>query len=271
MDRSQIADQVLARLAALEDRVTADVRRPGRVGSFVVDDLMAPDLAASIHAAFPPLEQMHRRKSLREHKYVGVQVDAYDPLCEEALYAFQDPRVVALLGRVLGVSDLHPDPQLYAGGLSSMVRDQFLNPHIDNSHDHERQRYRVLNLLYYVTPDWSVDHGGHLELWDGGLEQPPRVIHNNFNRLVAMITHDRSWHSVQRVQGDGRRNCVSNYYFSAQPVQGNGEFHVTSFRGRPEEPLRDGVLRLDGAVRGGLRRIWRQGVRPTTHIYQKRS
>ena len=52
---------------------------------------------------------------------------------------------------------------LYAGGISMMAPGHFLNPHIDNSHDKFRQRYRVLNLLSYVSPDWDQTRGCNLE------------------------------------------------------------------------------------------------------------
>jgi len=45
-----------------------------------------------------------------------------------------------------------------------MAKENFLNPHLDTSHDKNREMYRVLNLLYYVTPDWSHEQGGKLEL-----------------------------------------------------------------------------------------------------------
>lgn len=45
-----------------------------------------------------------------------------------------------------------------------MAKDNFLNPHLGNSHDKDRECYRVLNLLYYVTPNWSHEQGGNLEL-----------------------------------------------------------------------------------------------------------
>ena len=32
-----------------------------------------------------------------------------------------------------------------------MPQGNYLKPHLDNSHDRDRKRYRVLNLLYYVT------------------------------------------------------------------------------------------------------------------------
>jgi hypothetical protein len=150
-----------------------------------------------------------------------------------------------------------------------MAPGHFLNPHIDNSHDRLRQRYRVLNLLYYASPDWSEENGGNLELWPDGPKGRPVKITSKFNRLVVMLTHRGSWHSVSRNRASEDRCCVSNYYFSKHPPIGDTDyFHVTSFRGRPEQPVRDLVLRGDITLRMLLRRLFPQGIRNNPHYYR---
>lgn len=264
-----MATAIAARLQDQRARLAAEFAQPGRIRSFVLDDLLPEDWARTIHAAFPEPAAMALKASLREHKYVAAQMDRYDPLLEASLYAFQDPDVVALIQAITGLSGLSPDPHLYAGGISLMDRSCFLNPHLDNSHDKDRRLYRVLNLLYYVSPDWQDAYGGHLELWDGGLRQPPRTISSRFNRLVIMETTRQSWHSVSPITHEGARCCVSNYYFSAVPVAAGDYFHVTSFRGRPEQPWRNLVLQADQALRMGLRKIFPRGVRSNPHVYKK--
>ena len=99
-----------------------------------------------------------------------------------------------------------------------MGADDFLNPHIDNSHDSKRETYRRLNLLYYITPDWSAENGGNLELWDKKVQNPKQIV-SHFNRLVVMETNKKSWHSVEPVSVERGRCCISNYYFSKQSQQ----------------------------------------------------
>ena len=130
-----------------------------------------------------------------------------------------------------------PDSRLYAGGITMMTRGDFLNPHIDNSHDGERKLYRMLSLLYYVTPDWKPEYGGSLELWDDAVKKAV-VIPSLFNRLVIMETNRHSWHSVNPVRSDGWRCCVSNYYFSEHSPDGSDYFHVISFSARPDQTFR---------------------------------
>ena len=90
-------------------------------------------------------------------------MNKFELLLEEVIFAFQDSRVAELISKITSLPDLEPDEKLYAGGISMMGKGHFLNPHIDNSHDKNRQRYRVLNLLYYCSPDWSLPNGGNLE------------------------------------------------------------------------------------------------------------
>ena len=151
-----------------------------------------------------------------------------------------------------------------------MGQGNFLNPHLDNSHNNDRSLYRVLNLLYYVTPDWQQGNGGNLELWPAGTKAEPLTIVSRFNRLVVMTTGPDSWHSVSEVRIDTPRCCVSNYYFSEHPVGDKEYFRVTTFRGRPEQPLRDMVLRADAALRQGIRALKPAGLVRTTHLYERK-
>ncbi len=213
---------------------------------------------------------MRLRKSLREFKYSAAQMNNYDPILEEAVYAFQDPRVVESISQICEIETLYPDEYLYAGGISMMGERHFLNPHLDNSHDKDRVRWRVLNLLYYVTPDWPIERGGNLELWPNGLEDSPVTIHSKFNRLAVMATHDESWHSVSPISfSDRARCCVSNYYFSDKSLKSEETFHVTSFRGRPEQRIRDWALKADGRLRMSLRKLFKKGIVETKHLYKR--
>jgi Rps23 Pro-64 3,4-dihydroxylase Tpa1-like proline 4-hydroxylase len=240
------------------------------IGYLWLDDLLPTEIALEIAAVFPKPEQMVLKKSLRENKYVAAQMNLYHPLLEEIIYAFQDARIVKLVGEICGVKKPVPDEYLYAGGISMMGNKQFLNPHLDNSHDKDRNLWRVLNLLYYVTPDWEEEYGGNLEIWPNGLEQKQITIHSKFNRLAIMETHNNSLHSVSPVVFEGYRRCVSNYYFSESPLLESDRFHVTSFRGRPENKFSDLVLRMDTFLRMTLRKIFKNGIKENPHVYKKK-
>ena len=270
MDRKSLASLIYRKLEPLIADLRAQyAHSKDEIGYFVVDDLFPEQVARDIYSAFPSPQAMKLKKSLREYKYIAAQMDQHDRKIEEALFAFQEPAVVDVIAGICGIKDLRPDVHLYAGGISLMGMGNYLNPHIDNSHDKDRKLWRVLNLLYYVTPDWREEYGGNLELWPKGTREDPVTIFSKFNRLAVMTTHRDSWHSVSPVRSDGYRCCISNYYFSSNPVRETDTFHITSFRGRPEQRLRDGVLRADAAVRMLIRKIFKGGIVETGHIYKK--
>lgn len=271
MNRTAIADHIVDKLELESSRLSSmyEASRE-KIGHFIVDDLLPPDIANQIYRRFPAAEDMRLKKSLREYKYIAAQMNNYDPILEEAIYAFQDPRVVELIAGICQIKTLYADEHLYAGGISLMRDKQFLNPHIDNSHDKDRDKWRVLNLLYYVTPEWPVERGGNLELWPDGLQQAPVLVHSKFNRLAVMSTHNTSWHSVSPIAHAGSsRCCVSNYYFSDSPLKPSDEFHVTSFRGRPNQPLRNVVLQADAGLRMLIRKLRKKGIVDNKHVYKK--
>jgi Rps23 Pro-64 3,4-dihydroxylase Tpa1-like proline 4-hydroxylase len=261
LTRKEIGHRIHSRLQDSRETLERQWKSSGPINHFVLDDLLPEEWARQISAAFPHPREMVLKKSLRELKYVAAQMDKYNPILEESVYAFQLPEVITAVHKITGLEHLEPDEQLYAGGISTMTRGHFLNPHIDNSHDKHRRRYRVLNLLYYVSPDWTDVDGASLELWPEGPKQAPTTIVSRFNRLVAMVTHQTSWHSVSPNQSHKDRCCVSNYYFSKSPVEGVHHFHVTSFRGRPNQRFRDALLRTDIWLRMTLRKLFPLGVR----------
>ena len=236
-------------------------RSIGEVGVryVVVDDLLAEALARRIHAQFPPDNEMRLMDSFRERKYTSKSFDKFDPPLADITFAIQDPRVMKVVEDITGIQKQSLDASLYAGDPSAKGPGHFLGPHIDNSHDASRRYSRTLNLLYYVTPDWSLDCGGNLELWDREVKRHTTIV-SKFNRLVIMETNPWSWHSVSEVKADRMRRCVSNYYFSPRSPTGKEYFNVTSFSARPEQKVRRALAWADNKVRQAVRRVAPSGL-----------
>lgn len=216
---------------------------------FFVDNLLPDDIAFEIYNAFPKdALGFYNRESFREKKKTSADLSEYKKILSDITYAIQDEKVVNLIAKITGFTSIEPDPKLYAGGLSMMFAGDYLNPHIDNSHDADRERYRRLNILFYVSPDWKAENGGNFELWDD-LRLTPKTIISKFNRMVVMETNKSSWHSVSAVVVDNPRCCVSNYYFSSISPEDSDYYHVTSFLGRPHQKIRSSLGRLDNILR----------------------
>lgn len=263
MNRAELTQIICARLERDLDKIRQDFNTPKgatKTRHAAIDQLLPAEIAHQIYEAFPPLEEMRLMSSFREQKYTSKAFDKFAPLLADASLALQAPETIKIVEKITGVPKMVGDPQFYAGGLSVMATGQFLNPHIDNSHDGNRQNYRVLNLLYYVTPDWKQENGGNLELWDAKVRSPVEI-HSAFNRLVLMETNELSWHSVNSVKTQGKRCCVSNYYFSPHsPNNGRETFHITFFKARPEQPFLRLVSTADGYLRTLTRKFKKDGL-----------
>jgi Rps23 Pro-64 3,4-dihydroxylase Tpa1-like proline 4-hydroxylase len=177
--------------------------------------------------------------------------------------------VVEEVAAITGLEAMEPDAELYAGGISAMAKGAYLRPHLDNSHDGKRKRYRVPNLLYYVTSGWEEDYGGSLQLWDQGPQGKPRTIASQCNRLALMATDKHSWHSVNEVVYDGVRCCVSNYYFSRKSPDECDYFHATSFRAEYGRGIYDVAMQADNTLRTTILKLTGDKLYKNPHVYKK--
>jgi len=254
-------NKILQRLDAASEQIIAEWKNPEDTLTrhFYLDELLPQSDVEEIYAAFPRNgEGFFDRESFREKKRTSANLSDFNAILSDITYAIQDARVVNKVSELCSMKSIEPDPKLYAGGLSMMFPNDYLNPHIDNSHDGDRSKYRRLNLLYYVSPDWSFDNGGNFELWNEERTIPKTIISHQ-NRLVVMETNKTSWHSVSKVNAERPRCCVSNYYFSEISPDGDEYFHVTSFLGRPEQPFRRYLGVLDNGLRNFVSRTLKIG------------
>jgi len=258
--REKLVVLILERLEREAEKIRHDFGSDDSIKTkyCAIDELLPSEIAGRIAGAFPASEKMRLLDSFREKKYTSKSLDQFDPLIADITFAFQDKRVIEKVADLTGIKDAIGDPHLYAGGISAMAPGHFLQPHLDNSHDGEQKNYRVLNLLYYITPEWKPENGGNLELWDEDVTHSVEIP-SLFNRLVLMATNDRSWHSVNEVKVEGTRRCISNYYFSPHSPNGYETTHVTYFMARPEQKLRRIFTRIDSDLRTALRKVKRSG------------
>lgn len=227
----------------------------------ILDNLLPDELCTEIYDSFPKgSEGFYSRSTFRERKKTSANMSLYNKIINEAIYAFQDDKILSIISEITGIKGLEADKKLYAGGLSIMEKGDFLNPHIDNSHNLKREEYRRLNILYYVTPNWCIENGGNFELWDAKVKRQKTIV-SKFNRMVLMETTQDSWHSVSKVLTTLPRYCVSNYYFSKNsPNKNNNKyFHVTSFTGRPEENFKRVYGSVDNYFRNKISIILKAG------------
>lgn len=218
---------------------------------FVLDNLLDISSANYIHDDIITANNIKwsKKNTFREKKSGCKDIRSFNQNVVNIFKAFEDKKVISLISKITSIKDLQSDPSLYAAGISKMKYGDFLNPHIDNSHDGTKSLYRRLNLLFYISPNIKSEHGGNLELWDKKIKREMKLA-PIFNRLIIMETNRDSWHSVDKIiNKDIERICITTYYFSKNSPENYHYKHVTSFLGRPDQVFLRGFSRIDNYLR----------------------
>ena len=252
MNKREISELIEKRLNEIGiNFLRKKYEQSGPINHIIIDNLLPNDVASRLNFDFPKEQELNHLNALQENKFVGVYFSEKQKLVQECLYAFQEQSILKIISQITNIKNLIGDPELYAGGVSSMSKGCFLNPHIDNSHDRNLENFRRLNLLYYVNENWiPKEDGGELVLYPNGIKNKEEKIHCKFNRLVIMRTDNNSIHGVKEILSKtNRRKCISNYYFSKNSPLGKSYYHSTSFRGFKKEFIKGTYLQLNAFAR----------------------
>lgn len=168
----------------------------------VIDHFFQPETAKELAGAIPAFEAAtwHIYDSPIERKRTLNAWDRLPPPIYRVIWELCSPAFVAQLETLTGCR-LYPDFGLHGGGIHSHARGGNLNIHKDYSLHPKLRLERRINLIVYLTPDWDVDWGGSLELWDHDAAQDKpgrmkRAIAPKFNRAVLFDTTRQSWHGL---------------------------------------------------------------------------
>ena len=258
MNKREISELVEKRLNKIGINFLREkYEQSGLINHIIIDNLLPIEVASRLNFDFPKEKELNHLNALQENKFVGVYFSEKQKLVQECLYAFQEQSILKIISQITNIKNLIGDPELYAGGVSSMSKGCFLNPHIDNSHDRNLENFRRLNLLYYVNQNWiPTEDGGELVLYPKGIKNKEEKIHCKFNRLVIMRTDNKSIHGVKEILSKtNRRKCISNYYFSKNSPLGKSYYHSTSFRGFKKEFIKGTYLRLNAFARTYAKKV----------------
>lgn len=251
--QNQIIDLILQRLNESKENAKKQffMMHPVNVARhFVVDELLPVVLAEKIYSEFPKSNQMRLLNNGGELKLKYCHIKNTSTLLQNIHVAIQDPKVISVIEEITEIKNQLPDTSRLAGGVSRLLKGYYINPHLDHSHDVDKKFYRVINMLYYVSPGWKIENGGNFELWDTAIENRI-IVPSFFNRLLVMETNQTSWHSVNPVLSDSSRCCIFNYYFSEKSPNGKEYFHGASspffnplIRPRPEQKIRRAISKF---------------------------
>ncbi len=260
--KDQLTDLIVKRLSESSEQLKKQffAEHPIKVARhFVFDNLLPMEIAEEVYAQFPKPNQMRLLNSYGELKLKYSHIKHTTQLLQDLHFTIQSPTVISMIENITEIKNQVPDPSQIAGGVSTLLKGYYINPHLDTSHDVDKKFYRAVNMLYYVSPNWRLENGGNYELWDTSIKNRI-IVPSLFNRLVVMETNRTSWHSVNPVLCDAPRCCVFNYFFSEQSPE-NVEYHHGSsfslfnplFRPRPEQKIRRAIAKIRDRI---LNKAW---------------
>ena len=187
----------------------------------VIDDFLSHETAANIVQDFPAFSDSiwYEYDNAIELKKAMNNWDRFSPNIYKLFWHLNSESFIRGLECLTGCK-LYPDFGLNGGGLHSHRSGGKLNTHLDYSIHPKLGLERRLNLIIYITPEWQIDWGGELGLWehDEIRQKPSKLVSKIspiFNRAVLFDTTQNSWHGLPdpiQCPTNITRNSLAIYY-----------------------------------------------------------
>jgi len=129
----------------------------------------------------------------------------------------QSPEFVGAMSDISGVQDLMADPHLHGAGIHAYPPGGKLDMHLDYSVHPVTGMERRLNLLVFLTEDWSQECGGDLILSTDihASDDEIKKVTPAFNTAILFRTTDDSIHGLPTpTTTDKFRKSLAIYYVS---------------------------------------------------------
>lgn len=199
-----------------------------------IENFLPEDIARQVAAVFPPpsaplwnLAGPGDAKHTNDpdvEKISCPDEDKFPPVIRHVINQFASGVMMDFLERLTGIGNLSPDPSLFGGGLHSTGRGGRLMIHADASRHPNPKLHQVINLIYYCTPDWQEDWGGHLEMWDKDCRECVKRATPTFNSAVIFYTGTNCYHGHPHpltTPSGTRRNSIAVYYYTTDRQVGD--------------------------------------------------
>lgn len=146
-----------------------------------------------------------------------------------------EPRFLKVLERITGIRRLIPDPYLFGGGLHLSGPGGIQAPHTDYHYYEPLQVYRRINVIVYLSDDWSLEDGGCLSLYDTEGRAVETVV-PAWGRAFIFRTDDESVHGFPVPVAEGKwRRSVALFYYTASPTDIFSGDQVTHYKEHGEQ------------------------------------
>ena len=223
-------------------------------------DFLDPDTACAAAGEFPDTssDAWIQYKHFNENKAGLAKRELFPESIGRIVDELNGPEFLKWLSRLAGIPDLVSDPGLEGGGLHQSARGGFLNLHTDFTMHHRNKNWkRRINLILYLNPQWQLEWGGAIELWDEQMRQCCTSVAPLFNHALIFSTTDNSYHGfpdkLRCPDGMSRKSLALYYYTIERDSHFTGR--STDYQPRP----------TDGKARSAL--IWLD--KKAVHLYSR--
>jgi hypothetical protein len=192
----------------------------------VIADFLPPAVAQAVAAEFPgPSDITWRLAGPGDAQHTGDKEvekistsneELFPPLIRHVMHEFNSGVFLSFVENLTGFTGLAPDPWFYGCGLHSTGRGGRLMIHADASRHPNPNFDQILNMIYYATPAWREEWGGHLELWDETASLCVDKVTPVFNSMLIFFTGTKSYHGHPHpltTPPGIRRNSLAAYYY----------------------------------------------------------
>jgi len=204
----------------------------------IFDDFLPPEVADVVAASYPDVDSVsnghwkfHNNNNVS--RFFLEDVTQFNDSMRLFSNAVSSRSFLLFLEALTGIPALCADPYFMGGGAMATGSGGFLNVHVDFNWHQKIQCWRRLNVLFYLTADWSEGWGGDLELWSKDSHHMEKRITPKFNRMVVFNTTQDSFHGqptpIACPEGIFRRVFSAFYYTSEKGEDIDPHPHYTKY------------------------------------------
>ena len=213
----------------------------------IIDDFFNEETADNLEKEFIDYDSSHwhRYHNAIEVKKTCNNWNIFPELTYKVFSYLNSTVFIDRLAKETGIKNLTADFGLNGGGWHIHSKGGKLNTHLDYSLHPKLKKQRKLNLIVYLTKDWSESWGGHLGLWSHNAvnNQPDELVNSVaplFNRAVIFDTTQHSWHglpeAIQCSEGEYRKSIAVYYLTDAdQTVDTRGKALFSPYKKQKDD------------------------------------
>jgi hypothetical protein len=257
-----------SRLAELAKQYGDVFRNNSPFPHVVIPNFLPKQIADAIAAEFPgpdaidwllegPGNVVHS-KDKKIEKLSSSNEEFFPPLTRHVMHEFNSDTMLEFAAELTGYKSLLPDPSYGGCGLHSTGSGGRLMIHADASRHPNPDLHQILNMIFYVTPDWDSSWGGDLELWDAEKKACVKKVKPEFNSMLIFFTGSRCFHGHPHPMSSPpgiRRNSLAVYYYTtSRPIDETYDGHQAEVIWVPTNEL-DKKISAKRKVRLLLQRI----------------